>query len=160
MNNRDDSATVRISNISSGTSEADLDELCKVFGNIRRIFLSRDRDTGESRGFAFVAFVNVSDAARCIERLNGHGYDHLICRLSGRNRRNRGMGKVAVLDRRLDDKLRILFSSRKTCGHFSYMYDQRVVDVGSSRSGTMTQRRIWDHMESSRNSNCKNLFAP
>lgn len=78
MNNRDDSATVRISNISGGTTEADLDELCKGFGNIRRIFLSRDRETGDSRGFAFVAFVNVSDAARCIDRLDGHGYDHLI----------------------------------------------------------------------------------
>lgn len=78
MYSRDDSATVRISNVSRNTEEADLEELCKVFGNIRRIFLSRDRETGESKGFAFVAFVNVADAARCIERLDGYGYDHLI----------------------------------------------------------------------------------
>lgn len=75
---RDDSATVRISNISKNTEEADLDDLCKGFGSIRRIFLSRDRDTRESKGFAFVAFNNPSDAAKCIEKLNGHGYDHLI----------------------------------------------------------------------------------
>lgn len=78
MYSRDDSATVRVSNVSRSTEEADLDELCKVFGPIRRIFLSRDRETGESKGFAFVAFVNVSDAAKCIERLDGYGYDHLI----------------------------------------------------------------------------------
>lgn len=78
MYSRDDSATVRVSNVSRGTTEADLDELCKAFGSIRRIFLSRDRETGESKGFAFVAFHNVSDAARCIERLDGYGYDHLI----------------------------------------------------------------------------------
>lgn len=78
MYSRDDSATVRISNVSKGTTEADLEELCKVFGSIRRIFLSRDRETGESKGFAFVAFHTVSDAARCIDRLNGYGYDHLI----------------------------------------------------------------------------------
>lgn len=78
MYSRDDSATVRISNVSRSTEEADLEELCKMFGPTRRIFLSRDRDTGESKGFAFVAFVNVSDAARCIERLDGYGYDHLI----------------------------------------------------------------------------------
>lgn len=78
MYSRDDSATVRISNVSRSTEEADLEDLCKNFGPIRRIFLSRDRDTGESKGFAFVAFVNVSDAARCIEKLDGHGYDHLI----------------------------------------------------------------------------------
>ena len=78
MYSRDDSATVRISNVSRNTSEADLEELCKVFGSIRRIFLSRDRDTGESKGFAFVAYHNTSDAKKCIERLNGYGYDHLI----------------------------------------------------------------------------------
>lgn len=78
MYSRDDSATVRISNVSRTTTEADLDELCRGFGHIRRIFLSRDRETGESKGFAFVAFANVADAARCIERLNGYGYDHLI----------------------------------------------------------------------------------
>lgn len=75
---RDDSATVRISNVSRSTEEADLEELCKVFGQIRRIFLSRDRDTGESKGFAFVAFHNKSDAEKCIQRLDGYGYDHLI----------------------------------------------------------------------------------
>lgn len=75
---RDDSATVRISNVSRNTEEADLDELCKTFGPIRRIFLSRDRETGESKGFAFVAFQNRSDAEKCISRLDGHGYDHLI----------------------------------------------------------------------------------
>lgn len=78
MYSRDDSATVRISNVSRNTEEADLEELCKNFGPIRRIFLSRDRETGESKGFAFVAFVNSSDAATCISRLDGYGYDHLI----------------------------------------------------------------------------------
>lgn len=78
MYSRDDSATVRISNVSKGTTEADLEELCKVFGSIRRIFLSRDRETGESKGFAFVAYHSVADASRCIGRLNGYGYDHLI----------------------------------------------------------------------------------
>lgn len=75
---RDDSATVRISNVSRSTEEADLEELCKMFGSIRRIFLSRDRETGESKGFAFVAFQNKSDAEKCIRRLDGYGYDHLI----------------------------------------------------------------------------------
>lgn len=75
---RDDSATVRISNVSRSTEEADLEELCKVFGPIRRIFLSRDRETGESKGFAFVAYQHKDDAEKCIQRLDGYGYDHLI----------------------------------------------------------------------------------
>jgi translation initiation factor 3 subunit G len=78
MYGRDDSTTVRVSNLSKGTTEADLEELCMPFGETRRIFLSRDRDTNESKGFAFVTFRSQGDAAKCIEKLNGYGYDHLI----------------------------------------------------------------------------------
>lgn len=78
MYGRDDSSTVRVSNLSKGTTEADLEELCHPFGETRRIFLSRDRDTNESKGFAFITFRSQGDAARCIEKLNGYGYDHLI----------------------------------------------------------------------------------
>lgn len=78
MYGREDITTVRISNLSKNTTEADLAELCAGFGETRRIFLSRDRDTNESKGFAFVTFRNQSDAARCVERLSGYGYDHLI----------------------------------------------------------------------------------
>mmetsp|Transcript_11237 Transcript_11237/g.22591 ORF Transcript_11237/g.22591 Transcript_11237/m.22591 type:complete len:303 (-) Transcript_11237:368-1276(-) len=75
---RDDSATVRVSNVSANTTEADLQMLFRPFGPIRRTFLSRDRVTGESKGFAFVAFHSVEDARQCIEKLDGYGYDHLI----------------------------------------------------------------------------------
>eukprot|EP00173_Palmaria_palmata_P004995 Plantae.Rhodophyta-Palmaria_palmata.ctg798.p1 GENE.Plantae.Rhodophyta-Palmaria_palmata.ctg798~~Plantae.Rhodophyta-Palmaria_palmata.ctg798.p1 ORF type:complete len:112 (-),score=15.72 Plantae.Rhodophyta-Palmaria_palmata.ctg798:387-692(-) len=73
-----DSMTVRISNLSTATTEADLEELCQPFGETRRIYLSRDRDTNESRGFAFVTFREKSHAQRTIDKLNGFGYDHLI----------------------------------------------------------------------------------
>ncbi|GJQ12741.1 hypothetical protein GpartN1_g4532.t1 [Galdieria partita] len=77
---RDDSATVRVSNLSPNTTESDLQELFHPFGNIRRIFISKDRHTGEGKGFAFVAFSNREDARKCIEKLDGYGYDHLILR--------------------------------------------------------------------------------
>jgi len=77
---RDDSATVRVSNLSPNTTESDLQELFRPFGNIRRIFISKDRHTGEGKGFAFVAFSNKEDARKCIEKLDGYGYDHLILR--------------------------------------------------------------------------------
>jgi translation initiation factor 3 subunit G len=78
MYGRDDSTTVRVSNLSKSTTEADLEELCHPFGETRRIFLSRDRDTNESKGFAFITFRVQSDGQRCIDKLNGYGYDHLI----------------------------------------------------------------------------------
>ena len=81
MYSRDDSATVRVSNISSRTSEADLMVLFGHYGSIRRIFLSKDKITQESKGFAFVAYHRVGDARKCIEKLDGYGYDHLILRV-------------------------------------------------------------------------------
>jgi translation initiation factor 3 subunit G len=75
---RDDSTTVRVTNLSEDTREDDLRELCRRFGPIQRVFLAKDRHSGLSRGFAFVTFVYREDAAKAIEALNGFGYDHLV----------------------------------------------------------------------------------
>jgi len=75
---RDDAYTLRVTNLSEEVTEADLQELISRFGHTQRIYLARDRQTGESRGFAFVNFSMRQDAERCIEKLNGHGYANLI----------------------------------------------------------------------------------
>lgn len=75
---RDDSTTVRVTNLSEDTREDDLRELCRRFGPIQRVFLAKDRHSGLSRGFAFVTFVYREDGAKAIEALNGFGYDHLV----------------------------------------------------------------------------------
>jgi len=75
---RDEGATVRVTNLSEDTKEADLAELFRSFGRISRIFLAKDKYNGLSKGFAFINFENREDAARAIEKLNGYGYDHLI----------------------------------------------------------------------------------
>jgi len=75
---RDDSTTVRINNLSEDTREDDLRELCRRFGPIQRVFIAKDRHTGLSRGFAFVTFVYREDGQKAIEALNGFGYDHLV----------------------------------------------------------------------------------
>jgi translation initiation factor 3 subunit G len=77
-NDRDDSTTVRVTNLSEDTREDDLRELCRRFGPIQRVFLAKDRHSGLSRGFAFVTFVYREDGAKAIEALNGFGYDHLV----------------------------------------------------------------------------------
>ena len=58
-----------------------MQELFQPFGQISRIYIAYDRETGESRGFAFVNFVHKDDAARAVERLDGYGYDNLILRV-------------------------------------------------------------------------------
>ncbi|CAK0739604.1 hypothetical protein CVIRNUC_001180 [Coccomyxa viridis] len=73
--------SVRVTNLSEDTREDDLRELFAPFGSISRIYIAYDRETGESRGFAFVNFVSRQDAARAVERLDGYGYDNLILRV-------------------------------------------------------------------------------
>lgn len=75
---RDDTAAIRVSNLSENAQEADLQALFKEFGNIARIFLAKDKITSKCKGFAFVNFYKKEDAAKAIATLNGFGYDHLI----------------------------------------------------------------------------------
>lgn len=76
-----DYTSLRVMNISEDTKEADLQELFERFGRIFRIYLAKDRETGESRGFAFVSFSRREDAERAMEALQGYGYDHLILKI-------------------------------------------------------------------------------
>lgn len=77
----DDLNTIRVTNISENTTEADLQDLFQPFGRISRVYLAKDKETMISRGFAFVSFVHKEDAARAMEKLQGFGYDHLILKL-------------------------------------------------------------------------------
>lgn len=81
MNDRDDSATLRVTNISEDTSEDDLRELFGMYGRIKRCYLAKDRETGRGRGFAFISFHVRTDAERAMVSLQGHGYDHLILKI-------------------------------------------------------------------------------
>lgn len=76
-----DQATLRVTNISPDTREDDLKELFRAFGPVARVYLAKDRETFQSRGFAFVSFVYREDAERALQKLQGYGYDHLILKL-------------------------------------------------------------------------------
>eukprot|EP01134_Creolimax_fragrantissima_P001780 CFRG1780T1 len=75
---QDDTATVRVTNLSEDTRESDLQDLFRPFGMITRIFLAMDKNTGLSKGFAFINYVRKEDAQAAITKLCGYGYDHLI----------------------------------------------------------------------------------
>ncbi|CAD5115985.1 DgyrCDS4916 [Dimorphilus gyrociliatus] len=78
MGGRDESATIRVTNLSEDTTESDLQELFRPFGHIHRIFLAKDKVTGQSKGYAFINYSKREDAAKAIANLSGYGYDHLI----------------------------------------------------------------------------------
>ncbi|XP_005109948.2 eukaryotic translation initiation factor 3 subunit G [Aplysia californica] len=75
---KDEAATIRVTNLSEDTRESDLQELFRPFGPISRIYLAKDKTTGQSKGFAFINFHRREDAARAISGVSGFGYDHLI----------------------------------------------------------------------------------
>ncbi|XP_073031545.1 heterogeneous nuclear ribonucleoprotein Q-like isoform X1 [Primulina eburnea] len=54
---------------SRDVSEEDLMELCEPFGDVFEIRVMKNRDTGESKGFAFVTFKRKDEAQKAIEKL-------------------------------------------------------------------------------------------
>jgi len=82
---RDDNTTVRVTNLSVDTKEADLRELFRPFGYIQRVYLAWDKFTNSARGFAFVTFQERAHAERAIEKLDGYPYDHLILHVEWSN---------------------------------------------------------------------------
>ncbi|GFO08232.1 fibrinogen c domain-containing protein 1 [Plakobranchus ocellatus] len=78
LQRKDETATIRVTNLSEDTRESDLQELFRPFGPISRIYLAKDKNTGQSKGFAFINFHRREDAARAIQGVSGFGYDHLI----------------------------------------------------------------------------------
>ncbi len=60
-----------VGNMSFQTTEGDLTALFQGFGQVTRVHLATDRETGRARGFAFVEMPNDEEAAKAIAGLNG-----------------------------------------------------------------------------------------
>jgi cold-inducible RNA-binding protein len=60
-----------VGNLSFETSEADLRSIFEQFGNVTEIHLVSDRETGRSRGFAFVTMSNAAEGRAAIGTLHG-----------------------------------------------------------------------------------------
>lgn len=62
---------VFVGNMSFQTTESEVRELFTPFGQVTRVHIATDRETGRARGFAFVEMPNDEEAARAIAALNG-----------------------------------------------------------------------------------------
>lgn len=60
-----------VGNLSFGTTEDVVRSHFEAFGTVDRVSIITDRDTGRSRGFAFVEMPNDEEADRAINALNG-----------------------------------------------------------------------------------------
>jgi len=92
----DDGCTLRVTNISEDTNEDDLRELFRRFGHTTRIYLAKDRQTQQSRGFAFISYGERRDCQKAVDGLNGHGYDNLILHVEFAKPREEGPEKPSV----------------------------------------------------------------
>ena len=60
-----------VGNLSFQTTEADLRGMFQPFGQLTRVHLATDRETGRARGFAFIEMPNDDEAKKAIAALDG-----------------------------------------------------------------------------------------
>ena len=60
-----------VGNLSFNTGEDELRQMFEQYGQVDRVAIMTDRDTGRSRGFGFVEMTNDEDGEKAIAALNG-----------------------------------------------------------------------------------------
>ncbi len=60
-----------VGNLSFNTSEEELRQIFEPFGQVDRVSILTDRETGRSRGFGFVEMGNSEEGDKAIAGLNG-----------------------------------------------------------------------------------------
>lgn len=63
-----------VGNLSFTTTEDSVRSFFEPYGTVDRVSIITDRDTGRSRGFAFVEMPNDEEAERAIQSLNGQEF--------------------------------------------------------------------------------------
>jgi len=60
-----------VGNLDFNTSEEELRKLFEAYGQVDRVSIMTDRETGRSRGFGFVEMANPEEGEKAIAGLNG-----------------------------------------------------------------------------------------
>jgi RNA recognition motif-containing protein len=84
---------IYVGNISFDTSEQQLSETFEAHGQVDEVSVVRDRDTGRSRGFAFVEMPSGDEGQAAIAALNGQELGGRTVTVNeARPRQDRGFG--------------------------------------------------------------------
>ena len=73
---------IYISGLSFSANDADLNNLFAEYGEVSSAKVILDRETGKSRGFAFVEMTNDTEGQKAIDELNGVEYDQKVIAVS------------------------------------------------------------------------------
>jgi RNA recognition motif-containing protein len=68
-------AKLYVGNLSYSVTEEDLQALFSQAGTVKSVTLIKDRDTGRSKGFAFVEFETQVEAEKAISMFNNYAYE-------------------------------------------------------------------------------------
>ena len=80
-----------VGNLDFAATDSSLRALFEQYGTVDRVNLVKDRDTGRSRGFAFVEMSDSHQADQAIAGLNGVNFE-------GRRRGPAGVAKTVVFE--------------------------------------------------------------
>ena len=81
-----------VGNLSFDTSEESLQSAFSSFGEVSEVKIVMDRETGRSRGFAFVSMADASSARNAIAKLDGSMLDGRALRVNEAEERQQRSG--------------------------------------------------------------------
>ena len=73
---------IYVGNLPYSATEGDVSELFAAYGPVERVKIITDRETGQSKGFAFVTLGDQSQLNAAIEALNEHDYNGRALRVN------------------------------------------------------------------------------
>jgi RNA recognition motif-containing protein len=80
---------IYVGNLSYGMSENELRDAFSAYGEVSSVKILMDRETGRSRGFAFVEMPNQKEAEAAVAQLNGKDLDGRALRVNEARPRER-----------------------------------------------------------------------
>ena len=63
--------SIYVGNLSFEATEADVTNVFKEYGEVKKVYLPSDRETGKMRGFGFVEMERENQESAAINKLNG-----------------------------------------------------------------------------------------
>jgi cold-inducible RNA-binding protein len=82
-----------VGNLDFAATESSIRSLFEPYGSVDRVNLVTDRETGRSRGFAFVEMSDAAQADKAIAALNGHNLDGRALNINEARPKTEGGGR-------------------------------------------------------------------
>lgn len=87
---------IYVGNLGKDVNQEDLRLAFEAFGKVSNIKLIVDRESGESRGFGFVAMPNIKDAESAIRTLDGSEFKGQVIKVGLARRRKQVVPNLGV----------------------------------------------------------------